>query len=129
MTVPMITSHITFLYAEKPEPCWDFYEAVLGLEVVRDQGRVRIYALPGGGYLGLCEARAPRLAPMERQEGSVMLTLLVPDLGIWHGRLAAYGASVPEISEVYRIEHFFLHDPAGHVIEVQRFLDPLPQQA
>ena len=124
----MIGSHITFLYAENPVPCWTFYEEALGLELARDQGRVRIYAMPGGGYLGICQARAPRLAPMERQEGSVMLTLVVDDVAAWRARLAEHGPSPVMLSEAFRIEHFFLQDPAGHVVEVQRFLEPLPQQ-
>ncbi len=50
-----------------------------------------------------------------------------PSAGPRHARLKARGVTVPEqveYSEAYRVTHFFFHDPAGYLLEVQRFERP-----
>ena len=95
---------ITFLYAEDPADSWDFYENKLGLSLVQDQGTCRIYATAPGdrAFLGICRARAPRASDNPRVK--------VPEQ--------------VEYSEAYRVTHFFFHDPAGYLLEVQRFERP-----
>jgi catechol 2,3-dioxygenase-like lactoylglutathione lyase family enzyme len=120
---------ITFLYAEDPAASWDFYENKLGLSLVQDQGTCRIYATAPGhrGFLGICRARAPRASDNQRVQGGVVFTFVDPDVEGWHARLKARGVKVPEqveYSETYRVTHFFFHDPAGYLLEVQRFERP-----
>lgn len=120
---------ITFLYAEDPAGSWDFYENKLGLSMVQDQGTCRIYATAPGGraFLGVCRARAPRASDNQRVQGGVVFTFVDPDVEGWHARLKARGVNVPEqveYSETYRVTHFFFHDPAGYLLEVQRFERP-----
>ena len=117
---------ITFLYAEVPAPSWEFYENTLGLALVQDQGTCRIYATSPGerGFLGICRARAPRASENPRVQGGVVFTFVDPDVEGWHAKLKALGVKVPErveYSEAYRVTHFFFHDPAGYLLEVQRF--------
>ena len=120
---------ITFLYAEDPAASWDFYENKLGLSLVQDQGTCRIYATAPGdrAFLGVCRARAPRASDNQRVQGGVVFTFVDPDVEGWHARLKARGVKVPEqveYSEAYRVTHFFFHDPAGYLLEVQRFERP-----
>lgn len=120
---------ITFLYAEDPAASWDFYENTLGLSLVQDQGTCRIYASAPGdrGFLGVCRARAPRASDNQRVQGGVVFTFVDPDVEGWHARLKARGVKVPEhveYSETYGVTHFFFHDPAGYLLEVQRFERP-----
>lgn len=120
---------ITFLYAEDPARSWDFYENVLGLALVQDQGTCRIYATAPGArsFIGVCRARAPRASENQRVEGGVVLTLVDPDVEGWHAKLKARDANVPdkvEYSETYRVTHFFFRDPAGYLLEIQRFERP-----
>jgi len=120
---------ITFLYAEDPAASWDFYENKLGLSLVQDQGTCRIYATAPGdrAFLGVCRARAPRVSDNQRVQGGVVFTFVDPDVEGWHARLKARGVAVPEqveYSETYRVTHFFFHDPAGYLLEVQRFERP-----
>ena len=120
---------ITFLYADDPAASWDFYENKLGLSLVQDQGACRIYATAPGdrGFLGVCRARAPRASDNPRVQGGVVFTFVDPDVEGWHARLKARGVKVPEqveYSEAYRVTHFFFHDPAGYLLEVQRFERP-----
>ncbi|HYF08922.1 MAG TPA: VOC family protein [Acetobacteraceae bacterium] len=119
---------ITFLYAEDPAPSWRFYEEVLGLPMVQDQGSVRIYAVAGGrAFLGVCQARAPRATEESRAQGGVVFTFVTDDVDGAYERLRARGAVIPEPpahSAQYRIRHFFFRDPAGYLLEVQRFERP-----
>ncbi|WP_207537800.1 VOC family protein [Sabulicella rubraurantiaca] len=127
--MPRFAQQVTFLYAEDPEASWRFYEEVLELPLAQDQGSCRIYeaAESGRAFLGVCRARAPRSEENPRAEGGVVFTFVTPDVEAWHARLAAKGVDLPpapEWSEAYRVTHFFLRDPAGYLLEVQRFDRP-----
>lgn len=120
---------ITFIYAEKPEASWRFYEEVLGLHLAQDQGFCRIYAAaPGGrGFLGICRAREPRASDNPRVEGGTVVTFVHQDVEGWYERLKEKGVEVsapPAYSATYRVTSFFFRDPAGYTLEVQRFERP-----
>jgi len=127
MTRPPIDRPITFLYAQDAEASWRFYEEVLELPLVRDQGVARIYAIDGGGAcLGICRARGPRLSDDPRIAGGVMFTLVTQEVEAWHAFLTGKGLALaaPVRSEAFGITHFFFTDPAGYTLEVQRFEAP-----
>ena len=125
---PALDQQVTFLYAQDAAACWDFYERVMELPLVQDQGRVRIYEVAGSrAFLGVCMAGAPRAGDDPRAEGGVCFTFVTPDVQGWYDFLLAKGAVIvkpPEHSAQWRIHHFFLHDPAGNLLEVQRFERP-----
>lgn len=124
MTRPPIHQQITFLYAEEPAASWRFYEDVLELPLVRDQGMVRIYGVDGGrAFLGICAARGPRISEDPRIAGGVMLTFVTEEVEAWHAFLTDKGLKVPApvFSQAHGITHFFFRDPAGYTLEVQRF--------
>src|SRR5690606_33810985 len=99
-----------------------FYEQVLGLDLVLDQGTCRIYRISADGFLGFCQrAEAP-----DRPSG-VIVTLVTEDVDGWHARLAARGVSfekAPAFNPDYNIYHCFLRDPNGYLLEIQSFRDP-----
>ncbi|MFQ3623276.1 MAG: VOC family protein [Acetobacteraceae bacterium] len=126
---PPLGQAITFLYADPPEPSWRFYEEVLGLALVQDQGSCRIYAAAPGStaFLGVCRARAPRASDNPRAVGGVVFTFVADDVDGWYAALAARGVEIPAApshSEQYRVHHFFFRDPAGYTLEIQRFERP-----
>ena len=125
---PTLDQQVTFLYATDPAPCWAFYEDVIGLALVQDQGAVRIYEVAGGrAFLGLCTAAAPRASDDPRVEGGVCFTFVTPDVEGWYAFLRGRGAQIaepPRHSARWRIHHFFLRDPAGNLLEFQRFERP-----
>ena len=125
---PTLDQQVTFLYAEDAPACWDFYEKVMELPLAQDQGRVRIYEVAGGrAFLGVCMAGAPRTGDNPRAEGGVCFTFVTQEVEAWHAFLTAKGVAIPqppELSAQWRITHFFLHDPAGNLLEVQRFERP-----
>jgi catechol 2,3-dioxygenase-like lactoylglutathione lyase family enzyme len=126
---PPIAQAVTFLYADPPEPAWRFYEEVLGLPLVQDQGTCRIYAATEGrtAFLGVCRARAPRATDDPRAVGGVVFTFVADDVDGWYAHLRARGVDIPAapaLSAQYRVYHFFLRDPAGYTLEIQRFDRP-----
>lgn len=122
---PAFEQQITFLYAEDPAASRDFYGRILGLELVQDQGFAAIYAAGGDrAFLGVVQARAPRQGQEARAEGGVVLTLVSPAVEAWHAYLAARGVAVeapPATDATTGITHFFFRDPAGYLLEIQRF--------
>ena len=111
---------ITFLFVEDLERSAAFYGTALGLELVRDQGACLIYQVGADAYLGVCDHR-----PVD--SGGVIVTLLADDVDGWAERLTVAGYTVdgPTSNAVFGIHHCFVTDPDGHLIEIQRFDQPL----
>ena len=116
-----LESQITFLNTLDLETTHAFYAGVLGLPLVLDQGKCRIYQTATGAYLGFCLREGGVVA-----EG-VVITLVTPNVDGWYERLRQRGIvfeSPPASHEAYQIYHCFLRDPNGYRVEIQRFDDP-----
>ncbi len=114
---------VTFLYAADLDATCAFYAQTLGLPLVLDQGACRIYRVSGDAFVGICR----RVAPAEIAPQSVILTLVTHDVDGWARRLTDMGVVLekpPQLNANYNIYHFFVRDPAGYRVEIQRFLDP-----
>lgn len=101
-----------------------FYTDTLGLPLVRDQGLCRIYQSAPASYIGFCE-RGYTIP----SEFRVVITLLIDDVDGVYNALRAKGVkteSTPSLSEQFNVYQFFLRDPNGYLVEVQRFEEPLP---
>lgn len=117
---PAIDSSITFLRVTDLSRSSGFYAGALGLDLVIDQGSCRIYRLTPSSFLGLCE-RA------ESHSREVIVTIVTQDVDHWHALLAERGVEtdgVPRHNDEYGIYHFYVDDPDGNHVEVQRFDDP-----
>jgi catechol 2,3-dioxygenase-like lactoylglutathione lyase family enzyme len=117
---PPIGEGITFLFTGDYAASIHFYQGVLGLRLVLDQGTCRIYQLAGSAYLGLCDRPA-------EGEHALILTIVTPEVDAWYDRLRAAGVRcdhAPRHNPAYGIYHFFARDPAGYRVEFQRFDDP-----
>ncbi len=120
MTDLPVDAQITFLYTRDLARSAKFYEEVLGLGLALDQGSCRIYHAAGGAaYLGICErADAPE------GDSGLIYTLVTPDVDLWYDRIVSRGWAcehAPRRNDTYGIYHFFVRDPSGHLIEIQRF--------
>ncbi len=117
---------ITFFYYRDLEQVIPFYQDILGLDLVRDQGWCKIFSVNNMAYLGLVDEAAGSVSVSEQK--SVLLTLVVDDVDAWYEHFKDRSASVlgpPEWHEEIGVYCFFLMDPAGYKIEIQRFKDPL----
>jgi catechol 2,3-dioxygenase-like lactoylglutathione lyase family enzyme len=123
MTMPEITQQITFLHAQNLEATRRFYAQVLGLRLARDQGSCLIFQTTESAYLGFCEHIEP--VPPGRK---VILTLVSDDVDGWYAKLKDSGQRIsgsPVANPHYQIYHFFIVDPNGYWVEIQRFDEPL----
>lgn len=120
---PSIHQQITFLPTRDLAATGSFYERILGLALVLDQGPCRIYRATAGACIGFCEsAEAPA-----RPGNAVTLTLVTPEVDEWYERLRGQGVEfekTPQLNPRFAIYHCFLRDPNGYLIEIQRFEDP-----
>ena len=120
MSNPTIDSQITFVYTRDLQRSIRFYEEVLGFALAVDQGSCRIYHLTGRkAYFGICQRED---AP---EDGTgLIITLVTHDVDGWYERIQSRGWTCehpPRHNETYGIYHFFLRDPSGYLIEIQRF--------
>jgi predicted enzyme related to lactoylglutathione lyase len=116
---------ITFLYYKNPREAMEFYENVMGFEVDRDHGSVKIYRVMDNYYVGVVDENVGYLKASK--EKPVMITLLVSNVDDWHKYLVEKGVKTlfePKLhpKDAPRIRHFMLEDPEGYIIEIQRFL-------
>ncbi|MCP4423816.1 MAG: VOC family protein [Chloroflexi bacterium] len=123
MERPSIDQQVTFLYTADLEETAVFYETILQLPLVLDQGACRIYRTGGGAFLGFCR----HLTGGQAQTSGVILTLVSQDVDGWYGYLRQKGIlfeKPPQRNPKFNIYHCFLRDPNGYLIEIQRFEDP-----
>ncbi|MCY3780991.1 MAG: VOC family protein [Chloroflexi bacterium] len=115
-----VDAQITFIYTDDLPRSARFYEEVLGFELALDQGSCRIYRVVGGkAYIGICSGASPPDAG-----AGIILTLVTADVDGWYNRIIATGWECehpPRRNDAFDIYHFFLRDPSGYRIEIQRF--------
>lgn len=121
-TKPSIDQQITFLYTRDLRKTTHFYEEVMGLSLVLDQGSCRIYRVSADGFLGFCE----RASAPEKPEG-IIFTFATHQVDEWYQLLIERGVAFekpPTHNPDYNIYHCFLRDPNGYLLEIQQFLNP-----
>lgn len=120
-----LSSQITFLYFKELAGPGRFFEEILKLEKVVDQGFARIYQISGGAFIGIVdEAKGYCNAPSEK---NVLITLVTEDVHPWYERLKEAGVAVdapPAIQTKANVECFFFEGPGGYAFEIQKFLNP-----
>ena len=114
-------AQITFYYTDKYAETIKFYQNILGLDIVLDQGSCMIFAVSSQAYLGFCQsAAAPRT-------DSTIFTFVTEEVDAWYNQLKAKGVQFtkpPQLNQKFQIYHTFLLDPNGYKLEIQKFLDP-----
>ena len=123
MTDHKFSQQITFLHARDLHATRHFYSEVLGLPLVRDQEVFLIFSVTESAFLGFCE----HITPI-RSGRKIILTLVTDNVDEWFTTLKKRGTvtiSEPKSNPKFQIYHFFLNDPDGYWIEIQRFDQPL----
>lgn len=121
MNRPALAEQITFLYVPNLEAAAHFYGELLGLPLALDQGTCRIYRVAQQSYIGLCQRPGVDDSPKH----GIIITLVSHEVDAWYAYLSAQGIHFeqpPQHNATYAIYHCFLRDPAGYLVEIQRFL-------
>ena len=114
-------SAVGFYYTPDLSQTATFWEQVVGLPLVLDQGTCRIYRVSQDGFIGFCE-RSESV-----NTSGVIITLVTSDVDGAVDGLRRRGLTFekePAFNPKYNIYHAFFRDPNGYLIEIQRFEDP-----
>jgi catechol 2,3-dioxygenase-like lactoylglutathione lyase family enzyme len=120
MPHPPIGQQITFLYTADLAKTVHFYEKILGLEMVLDQGSCRIFRFTQYSFIGVCQRDDVG------HKSKMIVTLVTQAVDDWYHYLQGQGVvfeKAPELNPTYNIYHCFLRDPNGYLIDIQQFLD------
>ena len=111
---------ITFLYYVDLPRAMAFYENVIGLKLVIDQGWSKIYEVTSSGYIGLVDqARGSHRAHPVKP---VQICMRVAGVNAWHRYLLDEGITItkgPRDVPELKIRAFVFNDPEGYQIEIQ----------
>lgn len=120
-----IHSQITFLYFKDLDGARSFFEDLLGLCLVEDQGWAKIYRVCGSAFIGIVdEARGSLRA---NPDSAVLVTLAVDDVDFWYRDLRERGARIVKELQTYDeigVRCFFVEGPEDYLLEIQQFLRP-----
>jgi catechol 2,3-dioxygenase-like lactoylglutathione lyase family enzyme len=111
---------IVFLGTSNLEETHYFYSKILKLPLYKDQGLCRIYDVPGGGKLGFCQH-----LDISINGKSPIITLLADDVDKMYQELIDNNVVIdekPKVNPKFNIYHFFVRDPNGYCVEIQKFL-------
>jgi predicted enzyme related to lactoylglutathione lyase len=118
----MFSAGITFLPTKNLVLTSKFYRETLGLPLRLDQGSCHIFQITQESHIGFCT----ELKAVD-QPNEIIITLVTDDVEAAFQSLGANGAQAdapPRINDQFQIHHFFITDPNGYRVEIQKFLDP-----
>jgi catechol 2,3-dioxygenase-like lactoylglutathione lyase family enzyme len=103
------------LHAADPAASRGFYEDVLGLEVVMDQGWIVTFADPDDRRVQLSVMSEDATAPVTPD-----VSVEVVDVDAAHAAAVARGDQIvhPLTDEPWGVRRFFVRDPSGKVINI-----------
>jgi catechol 2,3-dioxygenase-like lactoylglutathione lyase family enzyme len=121
--IKMINIHqqITFLPTTCMQQVERFYQGVLKLEKILEQEDCVIFKSAESAYIGFCRRQATQ------DPDRILLTLVTDHVDAFYQQLADQGIECegkPVLNEKYKIYHFFVKDPNGYRVEIQKFLNP-----
>jgi lactoylglutathione lyase len=120
-----VQSQITFLYYRDLEPIARFYQEIMGLDLVEDQGWAKIFRVSGNAFLGIVDEEKGFHKAQEKN--AVLITFAVNDVFRWREYLESKGVKMlTDIieSEEIQVRCFFCEDPGGYAVEIEQFLRP-----
>ena len=127
MTPPSVDGLMTFFYYKDMAMAEEFYEKIMGFELVQDQKWAKIFKVADNAFMGCVDGNIGyhKYDPTK----PVMLTVIVDDPDAWYEHFMENGVETlnkPHDDVELNMRIFLLHDPEGYVIEIQKFNDPFP---
>lgn len=119
-----VQGNIIWLYYEKLAPAQQFYEEILGFNLVIDQGFAKIHASSKSGFIGLVDG-AQGLHPFT-DEKAVTIAFFTNDVRHWLTHFKKQNIRLRSDSitvESEAVETFVAYDVGGYFLEFDQFLD------
>jgi catechol 2,3-dioxygenase-like lactoylglutathione lyase family enzyme len=119
-----VQANIVWLYYRDLAAAQAFYEDVLGLELLTDQGFAKVYACSTTGYIGLVDESQGLHRFSE--EKAVTVSFLSSQIDEWHSYLVERGLKMREAlseGESIPVRTFVTYDVAGYFLEFDLFLE------
>lgn len=114
-----IQATVQWLYYDELPPMERFYESLLGVTQMVDQGWAKVYQIAGSGFIGLVDGKEG-LHPVS-QEKCVTLSFLTDDVDGWLKRAKGIDGLRLRHEEVVeengRVRLFVAIDPGGYYLE------------
>lgn len=119
-----VSANLTFFYYHDLAKAMAFYEDVLGLSLIVDQGFCKIYQITSHSLVGLVDSESGTHKPSPAKP--VILSFVTPEVDAWYDYLQ--GKGVPMLhplgsSERIGVRGFMALDPEGYTLEFESFLD------
>ncbi len=118
-----IQATVLWLYYRDVAPMQEFYERLLGVDLLVDQGWAKVYQASGTGFLGLVDG-SRGLHEATDQKG-VTVSFFTDDVDGWFERVRALPVELrtPEVTgESGRVRVFVAYDAEGYFLEWDTFL-------
>jgi len=118
-----VQGNIIWLYYKDLPSAQGFYEKILGLDLLVDQGFAKVYSSSKTGFIGLVDG-AQGLHRFS-EEKSVTISFFTDDVGSWFSHLKTNAIDLQTQSiqiESEAAEYFVAYDAGGYFIEFDRFL-------
>lgn len=117
------SSAITFLYYEDYDKAKEFYEDILKLELVMDQGFAAVYKINENSFIGCVKKQEGSIDGSNK--GGALISLTVDNVDELYPIFQTY--NLPFISKLKVIERiplksFFFKDFEGYDFEIQEFI-------
>lgn len=119
-----IQASITFLYYKDLAAAQEFYEDVLGLRLIVDQGFSKIYQVSPTSFVGLVDEKQGMHLSSESK--AVTLSFVTEEIDEWYDYLLSKGVKMRRSianSSLHPTRGFVAYDPEGYYLEFEKFLD------
>lgn len=119
-----VDATLVFLYYEDPERAQDFYEEVLGLELVVEQAFTHIYQISPTSFVGLVDEERGMHRASEAK--AVTLSFITDEVDEWYEYLVSRGVPMRgpvRDSANHPTRNFVAYDPEGYFLEFETFLE------
>lgn len=124
-----VQANLVFLYYRGLPAAARFYEEIVGLDRLVDQGFCFIYQVSPTSFVGLVDESQGLHRASEAK--SVTLSFITEEIDAWYAHLTAHGVAIHRpLADATRhpTRGFVALDPEGYFLEFERFQDH-PQNA
>ena len=119
-----IKANLVFFYYKDLVKAAEFYEDIIGLELVLDYGFARVYRISETSYLGLVDEKQGMHKTTEPK--TVTLAFVTNEVDGWYEYLKSKGVEIRNpiaSSSRHPTRGFVAYDPEGYFLEFETFLN------